>query len=139
MGCNVINSQGLGQYVSGFPCPYDSVLDPGSQLQPIMQAMDMPGLGVYLPAQLALYPQMVQAKGLGCNCARGMGAFSMDGTGLLGTGLFSGGTDLSTWGVGEWLVIAFGVYAASSFVGDTKRGYSRVSKGIRRRRKAVAA
>jgi hypothetical protein len=69
-----------------------------------------------------------------------MGAFSMDGTGLLGTGLFSGGTDLSTWGVGEYMVLAFAAYALSSLVGDTKRGYGRVSKGIRRRRKkAVAA
>ena len=54
MSCNVINSQGLGQYIDGFPCPYDSVMDPGAQL-----------------------PQMVQAKGLGCPCAggRGLGLF----------------------------------------------------------------
>ena len=126
MSCNVINSQGFGQYIEGFPCPYDSVMDPGAQLQPIMTAMGMSGLNC----------------GCGCGgaCPDGFSGLTMDGTGLFGTGLFAGGMDFSTWSIGEWLVVLFGVYAMSSLVGDTKRGYSRVSKGIRRRRKkAVAA
>jgi hypothetical protein len=122
MSCNVINSQGLGQYIDGFPCPYDSVMDPGAQLQPIMQAMDMTGMGQYLPAQLALYPQMVQAKGLGCPCAGGRGL-----------GLFDS-FDFTTWGWQEWLIVIFGVYAIGSLAMDTRSGVSRITKGARKRR-----
>jgi hypothetical protein len=45
-----------------------------------------------------------------------MGAFTMDGTGMLGTGLFAGGLDVSTWGAGEFAVAAFGVFALYSML-----------------------
>ena len=138
MGCTVISSSGLGEYIYGFPCPYDSVVDPGSALQPLMVAAGLPaGLGQYLPAAPAFYPQIIKPKGLGCcNCDEGMNGLTMDGTGLFGTGLFSGGMDLSTWGYGEYGVIAFAICAISSLVSDTKRGYGTVRKKLRRKKAA---
>jgi hypothetical protein len=51
----------------------------------------------------------------------GMGGLTFDGSGLLGTGLFSG--DISTWGISELLASFIGAYAVYSMffqVGQTK-------------------
>lgn len=68
----------------------------------------------------------------------GMSGLTFDGTGLLGTGLFSG--DYTTWGVPELVAGLFGAYALySSFhqakqhkyrweAGKTKRTRSKITK-----------
>lgn len=134
MGCNVVNSAGLGQYIAGFPCPYDSVMDPGAALGPLRQAM---GMGAYLDADYTPYPQFLQAKGLGscgCGCGGGcgMGALTMDGTGLFGSGLFSSPFDISTWSIGEYMALAMGAYMLYALVGTTKAEARRASRGYRR-------
>ena len=94
MSCAVISSNGLGEFIAGFPCPYDRVIDPGSATSQLMAVSGMPnlGLGQLLAAHPVLYPQFLAPKGLGCcGCNEGLSALTMDGTGLLGTGLFSGG------------------------------------------------
>jgi hypothetical protein len=140
----VINSHGVGQYIAGFPCPYSQVVDPGALLPQLYAGS---GLGSYLAADLALYPQMVQARGLGCGCGGecgcGMGALSMDGTGLFGSGLFASPFDLSTWGIGEYLALLLGAYVVYAVTSSTKAEFRRASKGFkkltRRRRVAKAA
>lgn len=97
---------GLAQYVNFNPCPYPEIVDafnsiPQSDIpQPIMQ--DSP-----------------------CCCQQGLGAF-MDGTGLLGTGLFVGGFDPTTWGVGEYAVLAVGAFALYSMFDTGRRGARRI-------------
>lgn len=133
-------SCGMGDYVNQFPCAYGQVYDPGSALPMVLQSAGMSGLGLYLPADYSPYPEMLRPKGLGCGCAGGCGLFglTMDGTGLLGTGLFSGGADLSTWGIGEYAVLAFGAYAVWSLVSDVKTGAGKVRKRMRRKKVAKA-
>ena len=78
----------------------------------------------------------------GLGCSQGMGALTMDGTGLMGTGLFSGGLDLSTWGAGEIAALAFGAFVLFSVFSTTERGYQTAKRRVRRvvrRRSAVVA
>jgi hypothetical protein len=125
MSCTVVSSSGLGEYLAGFPCPYDSVLDPGPALPALVQAAGIQGLGDYLPAVLAFYPQNLQAKGLGCGCA-GIGC------GCSGLGLFDS-MDFTTWGWQEWAIVIFAGYAIISLAMDTKSGVGRITKGARKR------
>ena len=60
---------------------------------------------------------------------RGMGGLTFDGTGLLGTGLFSGGLDLSTWTWAEYLATAVGIYVVYSVLSTTSR-HARSVAGI---------
>ncbi len=55
-------------------------------------------------------------------------------TGLFGTGLFAGGLDPSTWGVGEWSVVAVGGYVAVQVISN----HPSVKSGGRKARKAAA-
>lgn len=128
-----------------FPCAYDRIIDPGSALPACMAQSGQPwwapsGLGQYLPAHSVLYPQLIAPKGLGCcGCnavPNGLSALTMDGTGLLGTGLFSGGADLSTWGIGEYAVIGLGVLMLYSTFSTTSRGVSQVRRKLRRKKAA---
>jgi hypothetical protein len=67
--------------------------------------------------------------GLGCN--KGMGGLTMDGSGIFGTGIFGTGvtmSDVSTWGPGEWAVVALGAYTLFSLVNDLKRGGAAVGR-----------
>ena len=50
---------------------------------------------------------------------KGMGGLTFDGTGLLGTGLFSG--DITTWGFPELIVGLVGVYAIYSMFFQTRQ------------------
>jgi hypothetical protein len=43
-----------------------------------------------------------------------------------GLGLFDSGGDWTSWGVGEWLTIAGGVYFVMSIFGDVGRGVGKV-------------
>jgi len=88
--------RGIGSYVSSVPCA--TGLGPGAK------AAGMSGLG---------------CPDCGGTC-NGMGAW-MDGTGLLGTGLFAGGLDPSTWGAGEYVAVAAGLYVLFSVFSQTKR------------------
>lgn len=67
----------------------------------------------------------------------GFGGLTFDGTGLLGTGLFSG--DISTWGVAELVAGLIGVYAVYSMFHQTKQTKYRLEMGAGRRRKKRAA
>jgi hypothetical protein len=63
----------------------------------------------------------------------GMGGLSFDGTGLLGTGLFSG--DFTTWGWAELVFGAIGAYAVYTMFLQTRQVKARVSTGLRTRAK----
>jgi hypothetical protein len=128
----VVNSGGVGEYVAASFGQYP-------------QFFGGTGLGALLPAHSTLYPEFIQAKGLGCGCAgigcgcAGVGDFTMDGTGLFGTGLFAG--DISTWGIGEWVVIILGGYMIFSTLFTTSRGVKRVKTGysnVKKRRAKIA-
>jgi hypothetical protein len=71
------------------------------------------------------------------NTYNGMKGLSFDGTGLLGTGLFSG--DISTWGFGELLLGLVAAYAIYSMFYQTKQTKYRLEQGAHRRRKSRAA
>lgn len=77
---------------------------------------------------------MQPPQGLGCVCNQGMGALTMDGTGLLGTGLFATATDLSTWGAGEYITLALAGYTLYALTSTTKQTYRTASKRLRRAR-----
>lgn len=66
----------------------------------------------------------------------GLRGLSFDGTGLLGTGLFSG--DFTTWGWSELLFGAIGVYAVYSMFYQAKQTKYRMEIGAGRRRKSRA-
>ncbi len=68
---------------------------------------------------------------------QGMHGLSFDGTGLLGTGLFSG--DISTWGVGELILGIIGAYALYSMIYQGKQTKYRLEMSAGRRRKSRAA
>ena len=72
-----------------------------------------------------------------CRC--GMSGLTMDGTGLLGTGLFSGGMDLSTWGAGEAITVGLGLYVLYAVFATGRSHAARVSRGYKRIRKKVSA
>lgn len=67
----------------------------------------------------------------------GMQGLSFDGSGLLGTGLFSG--DWTTWGWAELIAGAIGAYAIYAMVHQTKQTKYRMEIGAGRRRKSRAA
>lgn len=92
------------------------------------------GLGMYYPAQE--FPTFAPPSGLGCcGCdQQGVGLLSMDGTGLLGTGLFADATNLSTWGWGEYAALGLGLYTLFALTSTTKRGYSTARRKLRRKR-----
>jgi hypothetical protein len=62
----------------------------------------------------------------------GLGGLTFDGTGLLGTGLFSG--DITTWGVSELIAGAIGAYAIYAMFFQAKQTKYRLEAGARRRR-----
>jgi hypothetical protein len=78
----------------------------------------------------------------GLGCAQGVGALTMDGSGLFGTGIFGTGvtlTDFSTWGAGEIAAVALSLFVLFSVVGSTKRGAEKVRRGYRTVRRKVTA
>jgi hypothetical protein len=103
----MMGSAGLADYVDFFPCPYDSIVDAFNSIPAIPQPFDTVG-------------------DCDCGCMGGCGGLSglMDGTGLLGTGLFVGGLDPSTWGIGEFAVIGFAVGVLYSVMGTKRRAPS---------------
>ena len=91
----------------------------------------------------------IGCAGIGCSqgmgCCGGVGALTMDGTGLFGTGLFASGLDLGQWGAGEILAAMFGMFVLYSVFSTTSRGARRVGRTVKRvagsgerRRKAKA-
>jgi len=68
---------------------------------------------------------------------RGLQGINFDGSGLFGTGLFSG--DWTTWGWEEALFGAIGVYAVYSMIFQAKQTKYRMEIGAGRRRKTRAA
>ena len=68
-------------------------------------------------------------------CA-GLGGCGCGGT-CGGLGLFDSGMDFTTWGWAEWATVGMGLYTLFSFVGDTKRGVTRVRRVGKAVRKAV--
>jgi hypothetical protein len=98
---------GLGDYVDFVPCPYSAIVDAFNSI---------PSSDI---------PQPMMPEQYGCCNGSGLGAL-MDGTGLMGTGLFVGGMDPSTWGAGEYVVLAIGAFALYSMLETSKRGARRV-------------
>lgn len=115
-----INSQGVGDYVDPFNFPVPQHLTPGNS-----RGLGCAGCG-----------GGCGCAGLGCNC--GVSGLTFDGTGLLGSGLFSGGFDVSTWGAGEVIALLFGAYIVYSLTSTTKAEFRRASKGYKRVRRKVA-
>lgn len=67
-------------------------------------------------------PVVYQSRGVGgCNCGGSCGGCHK------GIGLFDS-MDFSTWGLGEWGMIAVGAYLVVSLMGDTKRAARSVSR-----------
>lgn len=66
----------------------------------------------------------------GCGC--GCGGHGGCGGGL--GQLFSSGLDFTQWGVGEWAVVAGGVYVVASVLGDVSSGAKKVKRTYRRMR-----
>lgn len=92
---------------------------------------------MYVPQD---YSALTAPAGLGC-CG-GMGAWSMDGSGLFGTGVFGNGvsvTNLSTWTWAEYAAVGLSLFVVFSLFSTTQRGVTTVRKTIRRRRSARAA
>lgn len=73
-----------------------------------------------------------EKKYWGANNSTGLRGLSFDGTGLFGTGLFSG--DMSTWGIAELVVGAIGAYAVYAMFFQAKQTKYRLEAGARRRR-----
>ena len=74
---------------------------------------------------------MLQKKNWGAGMY-GLGGLSFDGTGLLGTGLFSG--DISTWGISELVFGLIGAYAVYAMFFQVKQTKYRMEGSARRRR-----
>lgn len=79
----------------------------------------------------------------GCGNCGGMGSLSFDGTGLFGTGLFSG--DITTWGVPEVATLLVGyyllhsiLYTTSSHAKSVHGAYSSYTSKQARRKKLQA-
>jgi hypothetical protein len=107
-----------------FPPPYDFLAPPATfpkpgkvALESVFQSMGVSG-----------------CNGLGCaSCGGTCGdsGLGQAGTGLFGTGLFVY-SDPSTWGVGEYAVIAVGGYLAISMVTDAQSAGKATRKAYRR-------
>ncbi len=82
-------------------------------------------------AQIPQFPPNGQAP---WNAQVGLGCPGVCGG--RGVGLFDEGFDPSTWGVGEWAVVAGGLYLAFAVFFTTKRGTQAVVKTVRRRRRS---
>ena len=117
------------------------LLESGTQPKPGTDLIERyTGMGQYVKTQRYLFTPAAAAgiRGLGCRNCRGVGSF-MDGSGLLGTGLFVNGMDPSTWGVGEYAVLGVGVFALFSMFDTGRRGVTTARRKGRAVRKALAA
>ena len=87
---------------------------------------------MYLPSVPCASGNPVQTQG-------GMGCLGLCCGGGCGLGLFDSGFDVSQWGIGEYAVLAAGLYVAFSVFSTTKRGVAaaREFPGKRRRSKAA--
>jgi hypothetical protein len=68
---------------------------------------------------------------------KGISGLTFDGTGLLGTGLFSG--DVTTWGIPEAVTGLVGIYAVYAMFFQAKQTKYRLEAVAGRRRKRKAA
>lgn len=67
----------------------------------------------------------------------GIAGLTFDGTGLFGTGLFSG--DITSWGIPEGIAAVIGGYAIYAMFFQAKQTKYRFEAGAQRRRKRRAA
>ena len=141
-----MSCRGMGQYVEFFECAYPQVLP--DAMAPYL-TLNSGGVNAALASEV---PQQMSYTGMGCvgcgnpglgcgcggGCAGGCGlaALTMDGTGLFGTGLFANPFDFSTWGTGEYIALALGLYTMYALTSTTKAEYRRASRGVRRLRRA---
>lgn len=102
-----------------YPPPYNFLAPPAT----------MPKSGKLAPEDV-LQPM---GTGMGCDCGGSCGTCGMGQTsaGLFGTGLFVS-ADPTTWGVGEWGVIAVGGFLAISAVNTSQAAGRGVRKAYRR-------
>ena len=109
--CGCGCSQGMSNYL-----PLDN---PVSSMR--LTSSNVVGLGNYLPV------------------SNPVASMRLTSSNRVGLGLFDS-ADFTTWGVGEWGVVAFGLYAVFSIFSTTKRGVGkvrRVTRKSRARRKAA--
>ena len=118
---------------------------PGTQL---VQRVDwrgpFKGFGSYFgtPTYFSTPAGQSGILGLGCACGcagrcnQGLMGLTMDGTGLLGTGLFAGGFNVSTWGPAEVVTAAAGVYVLYSVFFTTRAGVRRGHRKVSAFRRA---
>ena len=78
-----------------------------------------------------------EKKYWGASQSNGLRGLSFDGTGLFGTGLFSG--DISTWGIAEIVAGVVGAYAIYAMFFQAKQTKYRLEGSARRRRVKRAA
>jgi hypothetical protein len=136
----VQSGPGLGEYDAQrqpwtwmfYPPPYD-FQDPDAVAPP---------QPVFLARAGEMHLGREASAGLGCGCGCGGGGcaqrgMGQDAGGLFGSGLFAGGLDLSTWGIGEWAIVAIGAYMIFSTFSTTARAGSAVA-GYRRKRRSRA-
>ena len=107
-----VNMHGLGDIWHYQACPPDRIVDAFSTL----------------PIPAGLFQNDTPC----CCGGSGMGALTMDGTGLFGSGLFASPFDVSTWGFGEYMALGLGAYLLYAVVSTTKAETRRVSRGYRR-------
>lgn len=87
-----------------------------------------------LPMPNFMPPWPVGLAGCGCGCSGdcGVSGLTMDGTGLFGSGLFSEGFDVSTWGMGEYMLLGLAAYTLYALTSTTKAEFGRVRRGARK-------
>jgi hypothetical protein len=86
---------------------------------------DIEGPGTSLVQRINWTPLQERQNngGLGCACSHGLGLFDS--------------MDFTSWGMGEWGVVAVGGYLILSLAGDASRGSHRVRRSLRRRRRVT--
>lgn len=105
-----------------FPPPYNFLAPPAKLPKPgqiapenVFQSMGLSGT----------------CNGMGCASCGGTCGMGQAGNGLFGTGLFVS-SDPTTWGVGEYAVIAIGGYLVISMVSDAQSAGRATKKAYRR-------
>lgn len=147
---------GLGDLLPGwYTVPQNPLRPDSTPLVPSVQAASgnritrKPTIGDLLPGTMFVIPQNpilqnisggMAGLGCGCGCQSGppavaLGALNFDGQGMLGTGLFEGGLDLSTWGAPEYVAAGIGVYTLFSLFSTGKRH----GQAVRRKYRAALA
>ena len=103
-----------------YPPPYNFLAPPRTPVAPGSPESSVQSMGLGSAC-----------NGLGCASCGGTCGMGQTSTGLFGTGLFAS-SDPSTWGVGEYAVIAIGGYLAINVITDAQSAGKATRKAYRR-------